>query len=337
MNIIKIQRLHTADDTLSLSFLQNSWITLHKLMELYKYMSEDANTPHAPELLEMGISKEDAVTCQISEILADIDSDYLDLVMDYSLFGEGSAATKLTSVITKVSHMVVETRTRMQTYDPYSLQDLHNQVIDIKYMIGDFVYSLGTILRIDDIVDATLCEKEFRVESVYQAFLTHINYTPIDMSNYLIGLRRKYRSVISILASDPNTWLRMTEGCSNDLIDSLIDLDNYIYPIDIKAFNANKLSIDDIYLGLLEARSNNENLISYMYPEYWAEFQEAVPAEYAYEVIELEPKLTLGLIEPVLKGNPVDKDFIHFLRTVDQRIEEAREAGLIDDTTSFFK
>lgn len=183
--------------------------------------------------------------------------------------------------------------------------------------LGDTVYALKRICNVEELAEASVRGEEMSLDSCYSLLTAKHKIEPIKLANIVLNLSNKYVCVIPIFEQDPDTWNKICNTMDPALRESFVELGQYIFDLDIRAFNQGVLEFNEAYLGVLEERAEraDSTLIATQFPGVWKKFQEKVPNVLVDWFLKVEPGLTVGLIDPIVKGAPINAAYIHLVRS----------------------
>lgn len=311
---IRVATRRQMSDAAVVQFLRESYEVIKSFSQVYDLISGDMQEKCDISMVEIGIGYEDQIMFKLAEITGGVEYSALDEAMANNSFGEGGVVVKLMKSIAYFIQLIEEFRTHEALSQPISLADLKDHELSLRYNLGDFVYAVYQICMCDQILGAHISGEEERHNQSFEMFLKETNKDSVEFALELFNLKRKFKSVIPIFKDTPAMWDDITASMDPDLLDSLIDCGEFIFPIDMVAVKRGTLALDEDYLQLLEARSNNSQHVCQLYPDQWLQFQDAVPEAYAADVMAYEEVLTIGVIAPIIEGEPFTEDYMQLLR-----------------------
>lgn len=194
----------------------------------------------------------------------------------------------------------------------------------LKPVIGAMAYSLGYILNIRTIIEGYINHDEFVEDGVYRELRSRYNRTPLAISNMLAEISQSYQCVVPLFEANPAKWYALCANVDPVLLDSFVDLGNYMTYLDFRAIDAGLVKFDESYLSILEARaqafsdSESRDFLPLSSPNEWRAFEKKVPdALVDYFLTALDAgQLTLGMISPIAEGEEITESYIQVIRKI---------------------
>lgn len=331
--------------------IRDSFVVLKQFNTVYKYLSGDPTQGYGEDLALVGFMPEDYVLETLQNMLSTVSFENIETARNSAWFdtgvkknGEdglasvGRAVTKFYKGSLMLQHfyqkVLMSTSVDVPTVDEWK-QDVYL----IRYGMGDMTYSLTELLSIKAVLEAMAAQDELSFDGVYQALSAKYNLRVDAIAKFLVTLRGMYYSVIPVFEERPKEWYEMCDHMEPAMVDSLIDLGQYVWLLDLKAAEHGDLKIDEMYLNALEERADRmetDSSIASIYPDQWAAFQHAVPPEYASWVLSLEPILTIGVIEPIVHDKPFDEKYVKVLKEFEEKCRASESERKADERTEKF-
>lgn len=293
-----------------------------------------------PEVQEvLGNLPEDFMRDQMQKLLSSISFDTLTIAArDFWFTREGqqhmvalgstNIPMKLYQGITLLNRfyqwVYLQDETNVHTADEW--YNISEQLLRVG--LGDILYALMSILQIKDITEALTANEQISYDTCINYLQSKFSINIENMCMPLTTLSNKYFSVVPLFEKDPQAWYDLCQYIDPILRESFIDLGMYMYAIDIQAIRNQQMSFDDNYLSILEDRAERDEtgIISTLVPDEWTKFQKSIPDELAFWFVTAEPYLTPGLIDPIVKGEKIDKAYIAMLR---EQFKELPKTGIL--------
>lgn len=208
----------------------------------------------------------------------------------------------------------------LNVYTPKEWKTFAEDVL--KPVIGAMAYSLGYILSIRTVIEGYINHAEFVEDGVYRELRSRYNRTPLTISNMLAEISQSYQCVVPLFESNPAKWYALCADVDPVLLDSFVDLGNYMTFLDFRAIDAGIVKFDESYLSILEARaqsnsdSENGDFLPLSAPEDWRAFEKKVPDSLVdYFLTALDAgQLTAGMISPIAQGEEITASYIQVIR-----------------------
>ncbi len=208
-----------------------------------------------------------------------------------------------------------------------STEEWKDYLPDLRYGLGDMVLATTMLLQIPQMCTAMANGDDIVFDAVYRR-LASSGLKPAVIAKFLVEMRKQYYSVIPAFEECPQKWFDLCDKIPSVYVDSLIELEQYVWLLDFKAAENGDFDFNEEFISDLEGRAelmDRGTDIASAYPNEWVEFQKAVPKKYAAWIISLEPVLTIGLISPILKGNPFDEKYVNMLKEFMNKHVDAKE------------
>lgn len=306
---IRLVKREVVTDEIAVRFLGEAKQFIQTFDKVYRFLCTDMTSVDTEENREMGIGWDYSILFYLDELTADLQLGTLNQAVQNMWFAEGSATTKLNRGIIVLGDFYQNIVKHLTTNTTFTMEELERRHHHLGYALGDFIYAMNQICCTEQILEAVLEDQPISIESGYKLYLSSIGQTPVEFAQWLFGMRRNYVSVVPMFRDNPEAWSQMITNLDPSIVETLIDYGDWIYPMDVLAFQNGDLVIDDNYLDLLQQRSDSQSSTANLYPDEWWDFQRKIPAELATRALELEPYLTVGAIDPILKGDTPTKEF----------------------------
>ncbi len=209
-----------------------------------------------------------------------------------------------------------ETVAAMDELSTPAINEWKDFLPNLRYGLGDMVLAMTMLLQVPQMCTALVNKDEIVFDAVYRR-LSSAGLNPEVIAKFLVEMRKSYYSVIPAFEECPQKWFDLCDKIPSIYVDSLIELEQYVWLLDFKAAEHGDFDFNEEFISDLESRAelmDQGTDIASAYPNQWVEFQKAVPAEYASWIINIEPYLTIGLIEPILKGHTFDEKYVDMLK-----------------------
>ena len=352
MKRIVVPHAAYATDEQVAAVIRDSFAVLKQFNAIYKYLSGAPTQGYNEDLAQIGFMPEDYVLENLQDKVASMNFELIETARTSAWFDTGVRKADEESNGANISRAVMKfykgsillqhfyQKVLMSTsVDVPTVETWKQDIYMIRYGMGDMTLSLTELLGIKAVLEAMAAQDTLSFDGVYQTLSAKYNLRVDAIAKFLVTLRGMYYSVIPVFEERPEEWYAMCDRMDPAMVDSLIDLGQYVWLLDIKAAEHGDLQIDEMYLNTLEERADRietDSSIAAIYPDQWAAFQHAVPPEYAAWVISLEPILTIGIINPIVHDKPFDEKYVAVLKEFEQQQRASMSERTSNERTEKF-
>lgn len=329
INIPSIPRV-TVDEVVS--FLEDTFGILKAFDMAYDLISNPKALVLDEDELEL-LEPEEVMMYRYSALIDALNFDIMDKARTIGWFTAGKASTKLYRGTLLLERLRSNLNASVMTGQADTLEEYRAQRLDLAYGMGDVIYAMYRIVQVDEYIMAAGSGEEVAFDPAISAYLNRCGSDFLEVADTLVRLQSKYPSVIPVYEDDLSGWENLTTKLDAATVETITDKGEYIYPIDMRAFKLGILAIDDAFLEILERRAADTESFQNLFPDEWLQFQTAVPDKFIELVLQVEFKLLLGIVQPILEDEPFDATYVALLErlrdnnSLDDMLEEDASSG----------